>query len=292
MLKSMTGYGRAQAQAGQRDITVEIRAINHRYFEFSTRIPRSLAPLEARIKAAVQKRVSRGKVDFSLTITAPVIDPTSVQFNMPLAQNYVNALRGASEQLGLKDDLCLSHLLRVPDLCEVTRPVEDLESAWEIISPVVESALDGFVKMRSDEGAKLHNDMLVKLESIRSRVDEIERLGPPLLQAYRERLRAQLSELLDGRVADEARITQEAAVYADRIAVDEETVRLRSHIAQFMTILNQNEPVGRKLDFLLQEFMREANTIGSKLSGSDVAKIIVEMKNDIEKVREQVQNIE
>lgn len=292
MLRSMTGYGRAQTQWEGRDITVEIRSINHRFFDFSTRLPRVLAGIEAQMKAIVQKRVARGKVDVTLTITSPVAEPAQVQLNAQLASSYVGALREAAKTLGLQDDLKLSSLLSIPELCAVTKQQEDTEAIWAQVAPLLEEALDSFMQMREAEGEKLRQDMLQKLDSIAARVTAIEEMGPPVLEAYRERLRAQLAELLETRDVDEARILQEAAVYADRIAVDEETVRLRSHIAQFGEILRQPEPVGRKLDFLLQEFQREANTIGSKLASRETAKLIVEMKNDIEKVREQVQNIE
>lgn len=292
MLRSMTGYGRAQTQWEGRDITVEIRSINHRFFDFSTRLPRVLAGIEAQMKAIVQKRVARGKVDVTLTIASPVAEPAQVQLNAQLASSYVGALREAAKTLGLQDDLKLSSLLSIPELCVVTKQQEDTEAVWAQVAPLLEEALDSFMQMRETEGEKLRQDMLQKLDSIEARVTAIEKMGPPVLEAYRERLRAQLAELLETRGVDEARILQEAAVYADRIAVDEETVRLRSHIAQFSEILRQPEPVGRKLDFLLQEFQREANTIGSKLAGRETAKLIVEMKNDIEKVREQVQNIE
>ena len=292
MLRSMTGYGRSQQQLGGRDISVEIRSVNHRFLEASIRVPRAYGYLEEKLKAFLQSRVSRGKVDVSVTVYALDGQGTEVELNRALARGYVEALRGLSEELSLRDDLSLSAVARFGDLFTVRRAPEDEEAVWADVQQVAARALDGFVAMREAEGARLRADLLEKLDGIAARVEQVEALAPQTVQRYRERLAAKMQEVLADRNIDEQRLVQEAAIFADRVAVDEETVRLRSHLAQFGRLLEAGEPVGRKLDFLVQEMNREANTIGSKAQDVAVTGLVVEIKSEIEKIREQIQNIE
>ena len=292
MLRSMTGYGRSQQQLGGRDISVEIRSVNHRFLEASIRVPRAYGYLEEKLKAFLQSRVSRGKVDVSVTVYALDGQGTEVELNRALARGYVEALRGLSEELSLRDDLSLSAVARFGDIFTVRRAPEDEEAVWADVQQVAARALDGFVAMREAEGARLRADLLEKLDGIAARVEQVEALAPQTVQRYRERLAAKMQEVLADRNIDEQRLVQEAAIFADRVAVDEETVRLRSHLAQFGRLLEAGEPVGRKLDFLVQEMNREANTIGSKAQDVAVTGLVVEIKSEIEKIREQIQNIE
>ena len=292
MVKSMTGYGRAQQQIGQRDITVEFKAVNHRFFEFGARVPRSYGYLEEKLKTFVGGHVSRGKMEANVTIVTLEGASAEVQVNFELARSYVDALRTLSEPLELRDDLSLSAMARFSDIFAVHRVQEDEEEVWQAVQNVAAEALERFVAMRQREGERLREDILQKLKNIEGFVSFVEERSPQTVAQYRDRLYQKLSELLGDRTVDEGRILTEAAVFADRVAVDEETVRLRSHIAQFRKILDAPEAIGRKLDFLVQEINRETNTIGSKAQDVEIAKVVVEMKSEIEKIREQIQNIE
>ena len=292
MVKSMTGYGRAQQQIGQRDITVEFKAVNHRFFEFGARVPRSYGYLEEKLKTFVGGRVSRGKMEANVTIVTLEGASAEVQVNFELARSYVDALRILSEPLELRDDLSLSAMARFSDIFAVHRVQEDEEEVWQAVQNVAAEALERFVAMRQREGERLREDILQKLKNIEGFVSFVEERSPQTVAQYQDRLYQKLSELLGDRTVDEGRILTEAAVFADRVAVDEETVRLRSHIAQFRKILDAPEAIGRKLDFLVQEINRETNTIGSKAQDVEIAKVVVEMKSEIEKIREQIQNIE
>ncbi len=292
MIKSMTGYGRGQAVADGRDITVEIKSVNHRFFEFSSRTPRAYGYLDERIKKFLQGKISRGKVEISVQIVTPESQGIAVDVNFPLAKSYADALREMSEKLGVKDDLSVSVLTRFSDLFTVKKEHDDEEAVWHSVESVLACALERFLQMRIDEGEKMEADILSRLCTIEKFVGEVERLSPETVNAYREKLYNKLQEILSDSQVDEQRILTEAAIFSEKIAVDEETVRLRSHINQFRSILESGEPVGRKLDFLVQEVNRETNTIGSKASDLNITKIVVEMKSEIEKIREQIQNIE
>ena len=292
MIRSMTGYGRDQQLLHGRSITVEIRSVNHRYFEFSCRAPRGCAFLEDRLKRALQSAISRGKVEVSLTLQTVESRHTSVAVDHALAGQYLTALRALAAEYGLTDDLTLSAVARLPDLFTVCRGEEDEEELAADVLSVLQEALDRFVAMREAEGERLRADVLSRLLTLEEHLAFVEERSPQTVAEYRARLTAKLNELLGGAVADEARILTEAAIVADRLAVDEETVRLHSHIAQLRGILDCAEPVGRKLDFLVQEMNRETNTIGSKCSDTAIAGHVVEMKSEIEKIREQIQNIE
>ena len=292
MIRSMTSYGRGQQLLHGRSITVEIRSVNHRYFEFSCRTPRGCAFLEDRLKRTLQQAISRGKVEVSLTLQTVESRGGAVAVDHALAGQYLTALRALAAEYNLTDDLTLSTVARLPDLFTVCRGEEDEEELAADVLSVLQEALDRFVAMREAEGERLRADVLSRLFTLEEHLAFVEERSPQTVAEYRARLTAKLNELLGGAVADEARILTEAAIVADRLAVDEETVRLHSHIAQLRGILDCAEPVGRKLDFLVQEMNRETNTIGSKCSDTAIAGHVVEMKSEIEKIREQIQNIE
>ena len=292
MLRSMTGYGRSQKMVGGRDILVEIRAVNHRYFEFSARVPRVYGYLEEKMKSFVQSRVSRGKIDVNVTVFTVEGQDAVVELNKSLAQGYLSALRSSSDEFQLKDDLSLSVLSRLPDIFSIRKAPENEEVIWEAVKTVAEEALERFVSMREKEGEKMHQDISGRLDTVESWVGDVERLSPETTKAYRERLYSKLSEVLEGNGIDENRILTEAAIFSERVAVDEETVRLRSHLHKYRSLLDAGEPVGRKLDFLTQEINREINTIGSKAQDLSITRIVVDLKSEVEKIREQIQNIE
>lgn len=292
MANSMTGYGRAQGIIDGRDITVEIKSVNHRFFEFSPRVPRSYAYLEDKLKTLVHNSVSRGKTDVSLTIVTLDGTNTQVEINHALAGSYVSGLRELGNGLGIPDDLTLTGISRFNDIFIVRKTEDDEDAVWDAVSRVAAEALEKLVNMRAAEGERLKADMLERLEIIEGHVRRVEELSPKTVEEYRARLTAKIAGVLEQMQLDEARILTEAAIFAEKIAVAEETVRLGSHIGQFRGILGGKEPAGRKLDFLTQELNREANTIGSKAQDLEVARLVVEMKSELEKIREQVQNIE
>jgi len=292
MIRSMTGYGRAEALIGGRNILVEIRSVNHRYFEFSSRVPRAYGYLESRLKGFLQGKLSRGKVDVNVSIQTIEGTNANVQVNAELAKSYVDALRTLSEPLSLQDDLSLASICRFSDIFTVSRETEDEDAIWADVLSVAEEAADRFVQMREVEGTKMREDVEGRLDFILSAVEKIEERSPKTVEEYRARLYNKISEVLQNAQVDETRILTEAAIYAEKIAVAEETVRLRSHVAQFRSIREQEGAVGRKLDFLIQEFNRETNTIGSKAQDIEIARIVVDVKSEIEKIREQIQNIE
>ncbi len=292
MIYSMTGYGRGQRTDERRDILVEIKSVNHRFFEFSSRIPRAYGFLDEKLKGYIQSRVSRGKVDVSVAITT--IDGSNVEVgvNRELAKGYLSALRELAAETGVEDDVKLSTLARFPDVFVLQRAGEDEEELWNAVREVTEEALEGFLAMRAREGEKMRVDLLGRAAEIERSVAVVEQNAGRLVEDYRTRLYNKLCEVLADAHVDEQRILTEAAIFAEKTAVDEETVRLRSHTEQLRHILESAGPVGRKLDFLVQEMNREANTIGSKIQDIAVTRTVVAIKSDIEKIREQIQNIE
>lgn len=292
MVLSMTGYGRAGALLHGRDIKVELRSVNARFFEYSSRIPRSCAFLEDKLKKLVASKVSRGKVELNLSIQTVTAADTVVTVNWQLAQGYRAALNAMSERMDLKNDVTAGMLARFPDVLTQTAAPTDEEELWQDVQPVAEQAVDAFVAMRATEGEKLKEDVENRLNVIEQLVAQIEQNSAGRVQAYSDKLYARLQELLADRNIDEARLVTEAAIFADKTAIDEETVRLHSHVAQYREILALNEPIGRKLDFLTQELNRESNTIGSKCQDVAITRLVVELKSEIEKIREQIQNIE
>ena len=292
MLKSMTGYGREQRLVGSREILVEIRSVNHRYYEFNSRTPRAYSYLDEKLKSFLNGKISRGKVEVSVSVFNQEGADACIEVNPTIANGYINALREANGYLNLNDDLSLSHIMRLPDVFTVKKVTEDEEEIWEAVRSVAETALEKFVAMRETEGVKMKEDVSSRLDYIESVVGEIEKRSPQVTEAYRSRLYNKLKEVLDGQNVDETRILTEAAIFSEKTAVDEETVRLRSHISQFRKLIETDEPVGKKLDFLVQEMNREVNTTGSKCQDLAITEMVVNLKSEIEKIREQIQNIE
>ena len=292
MIKSMTGYGRAQGLIGGRDISVEIKSVNHRYFEFSARVPRSLGFLEEKMKAFCRESISRGKTDVYIGVMTLDDANSAVRINEPLAKSYLEALRGLGNSLELSDNISLATLTRFNDIFAVQKKPEDEDEIWQAVRDVAAEALASFIKMREVEGESLRADVLERLALLEDYTAQVEERSPKVAAEYRERLYTRLCELLESHSPDEQRVLTEAAIFAEKTAVAEETVRLRSHIAQLRGFLAQEDAVGRKLDFLVQEMNRETNTIGSKAQDLEIGKIVVEMKSEIEKIREQIQNIE
>ena len=292
MVKSMTGYGRARQTLNGRDITVEVRSVNNRYLDCTVKVPRTYIFAEDSVKARVQKAVSRGKVDVFITIDAAAADETVVAVNEPLARGYYEALTRLKDMFSLEDGLNAVTLAKFPDVLTVTKAEEDLESVAADICAVLDEALAAYNAMRTVEGGKLREDIAGRADTIEAVVGRVEERSPQTVAAYREKLLARMQEVLQSTAIDESRILTEAAIFADKIAVDEETVRLRSHLSQLRTMLESDQPIGRKLDFLIQEVNRESNTIGSKCNDLTIAQDVVNMKAEVEKIREQVQNIE
>lgn len=292
MILSMTGYGRARQVLNGREITVELRGVNARFLEYSSRLPRAFAFLEDPLKKLVAARVSRGKVELSLTVQNTTAADTIVTVNWPLAKGYRDAMTALSEQLELKNDMSVSLIARMPDVLAQTAAPLDEEALWADVQAVAGQAVDAFLTMRAAEGEKLKADLLSHLDVVEQLVGRIEANTAGRVKAYSDKLYARLQELLADRSIDESRLVTEAAIFADKTAIDEETVRLHSHIAQYRDILSGDGPVGRKLDFLTQELNREANTIGSKCQDVDITRLVVELKSEIEKLREQLQNLE
>ena len=292
MIKSMTGYGRAQGSFSGGDITVEVKSVNNRYLDCGVKLPRGYAYLEEGVKSQVQKTISRGKVDVFITINAAGADNVKISVNEPVAKGYIDALHRLVQEYGIQDDISASAISRFSDVFLVEKQEQDENEVKSAISGVVAEALDAFDAMRTREGEALKTDLLQKAEGILTLVSKVEERSPITVKAYRERLTAKMQEVLEDRQIDEARIIQEAAIYADKVAVDEETVRLRSHVDQLQNMLSEGGVIGRKLDFLLQEMNREANTIGSKGNDVEQARNVVNIKSELEKIREQIQNIE
>jgi len=293
MIKSMTGYGRARQELHKRDITVEVRSVNNRYLDCTVKMPRMYAFAEDAVKKHVQQAVSRGKVDVFITVDATAADVVKVAVNRELAAQYAAALGELSDVCGTADYRPAPETLaRFPDVLTVTKADEDLETVSADLCAVLDEALAAYNDMRAVEGQKLAEDISNRLDAIERYTGQVEMRSPETVAEYRAKLTARMEEVLQSTTVDEQRILMEAAIYADKVAVDEETVRLRSHLSQLDHMLAQEGPVGRKLDFLIQEFNREANTIGSKCSDIEIARHVVDIKAEIEKIREQIQNME
>ena len=292
MILSMTGYGRAEQVLNGRSIQVELRSVNSRYFEYSSRLPRNCSFMEDKLKKLMSKPISRGKVELSLQIQTIDAADTVVEVDYPLAQSYHAAMQGLSDALHMPNDITADKLARMPDVLVLRRASANEEQLWQDVSAVAEAALQQFLAMRAVEGEKLQQDVLSRLVTIEEMVGRIEKATEGRVQAYTQRLYEKLKTLLEDRNIDDSRILTEAAIFADKTAIDEETVRIHSHIQQYREILALSEPVGRKLDFLTQELNRETNTIGSKCQQLEITRLVVDVKSEIEKIREQIQNIE
>ena len=288
----MTGYGRGEANLNGRPITVELRSVNNRYLDCTVKLPRIYVFAEDAVKSRVQSRISRGKVDVYITIGPSANGDVAISVNKPVADGYYAALKDLRDTYGLRDDISVSLLSRFQDVFLVEKTQEDLEALSADICTVLDLALDDFDAMRTREGEKLCQDVRSRASTIEGLVSKVETRSPGIVADYRAKLVARMNEVLQNTQIDESRILTEAAIYADKVAVDEETVRLRSHLSQLDHMLSQGGAIGRKLDFLIQEFNREANTIGSKCSDIETAGYVVDIKAEIEKIREQIQNIE
>jgi len=292
MVKSMTGYGRGEAVLNGRSITVELRSVNNRYLDCSVKVPRMYIFAEDAVKSRVQSAISRGKVDVFVTLDNIQGDQVEVSVNLSVADGYYNALTALRDRYGLRDDISVSLLSRFQDVLLVEKSQEDVEAVAKDICTVLDTALADFNAMRQREGEKLAEDIRSRAATIAGLLEKVEKRSPQTVLEYRTKLENRMREVLENTQIEENRILTEAAIFADKVAVDEETVRLHSHLGQLEEMLSSGVPVGRKLDFLIQEFNREANTIGSKCTDLEISKYVVDIKAEIEKIREQVQNVE
>ena len=292
MVKSMTGYGRAVETVNGREFTVEIRSVNNRYLDCTVKLPRSFSFAEEAVKAAVKASVSRGKVDVYISVRSETEADVQVTLNKPVLEGYLAAMHQMVAEYGVKDDISVSVLSRMNDVFVVDKPKADEDQLKADLLSVVDKALAAYDQMRITEGLALENDLRSRAATILQLVAQVEEQNPKTVSDYRKRLEEKMREVLESKTIDESRILTEAAIFADKVAVDEETVRLRSHLEQMDEMLSGNGGIGRKLDFLLQEMNREANTTGSKCTDVKVARIVVDIKAELEKIREQTQNIE
>lgn len=294
MIKSMTGFGRCRTVLHGREISVEIKSVNHRFFEFSCRTPKGYGFLDDKLKTLVNSRVSRGKIDMFVTVGTAEDTPAEVKINHSLVSGYINAMKEISETYGIENDVTVTAISRFPDVYTVSKAPENEEEITADVLEVANTAIDGFIAMREAEGEKMKADILGRAEVILATVDEIDERSPQTVKEYEERLLDRINRTLqDYNInIDEQRVLTEVAVFADKVAVAEETVRLRSHFAQLSKIMESQTPIGREIDFIIQEMNREANTIGSKVQDAEIAHKVVKIKSEIEKMREQIQNIE
>lgn len=292
MIKSMTGYGRGEALLDTMNIGVELKSVNHRYFEFSARVPRAFNFLEEKLKSFFGASVSRGKVDVFVSLDAAEQPGTEVIVNHLLAAGYVKALHSLFEEYGVTNDITVTAIAKYPDVITVKKQPADEDAVWAAVESAAGAALGAFLKMRETEGEKLSADIMLRIKFILEKVEFIETRSPESAKAYREKLEQKIKDLIGDVQIDEQRLITETAIYADKIAVAEETVRLRSHMEQLAGLLDEGGAIGRKLDFIVQEMNREANTIGSKAQDMEITRAVVDIKSEIEKIREQVQNIE
>ncbi len=291
-MKSMTGYGRARKSIDGKEISVEVRSVNHRYLDVNIKCPRAYSFIEEALKKAAGTRIARGKVDIFVQILGTAADDVKVSVNTALAQHYLDALRKLSEVTGLSNDISLLSLARMPEVLVEEQAEPDAEKLTAGVLEIFHAAVDEFEAMRTVEGEKMAADVRMRGQTIVSLLEQVEARAPERTAEYREKLEKRMQELLADTTIDPQRILTEVAVFADRTAIDEETVRLRSHLSQLDEMLKDEKPIGRKLDFLVQEVNRESNTIGSKANDMTLSKIVVELKSEIEKIREQIQNIE
>lgn len=292
MVKSMTGYGRHQQTVDTMNIIVEIKSVNHRYFDFSSRTPRIYGFLDEKLKSFVQSKVSRGKIECYVQVDNLEDDSVIVEINHSLAKGYVKAFEELSETYSIDNNLNSGILARFNDVLLIRKEEADEEKIWNAVKSVAEVAVDKFIEMRQVEGQKLRDDICSRADTILDKVEFVEARSPETVKEYTQKLLSRMQDVLGGVNVDETRILTEAAIYADKIAVAEETVRLRSHIEQLKGFFDSDEAIGRKMDFLVQEINREANTIGSKACDVDIARCVLDIKSEVEKIREQVQNIE
>ncbi|SHH41091.1 TIGR00255 family protein [Clostridium collagenovorans DSM 3089] len=292
MVYSMTGFGRGSSTENGKTFIVEIKSVNHRYLDINIKMPRVLLPLEDKIRKVVSSKLKRGKVDIYITQKNYSVDNSEAILNKSLLESYINCLNEIKEGYNLKDDLSIATVARFPEVLTLQTKEEDIENVWSILSSALEESLNLHVNMRLVEGEKLCNDMKEKCRVIKEQVSSIEEKAPLVVNEYREKLHDRLSEILEDGKVDESRIAMEVALFADKAGIDEEITRLYSHLDQIHTTLELNEAIGRKLDFIVQEMNRETNTIGSKANNLEILNKVLTIKNEIEKIREQIQNIE
>lgn len=292
MLKSMTGYGRCETVTEGKKILVEIKSVNHRFSDYNIKVPRHLGFLEDKARQYASKKVTRGKIDIYVAVENYDEADHDIMLNTELAKNYIEVLQELRDKFGLKDDISVSSVARYNDIFKTERREDDQDKMWELVQSVMSEAMDAFIAMREREGERIEKDLRERIAYMSDLARQVDERSPQTVAEYRDKLYAKIKELLEDRDIDEARILTEVAIFADKVAVNEETVRLSSHFDEFYQILDSGEPAGRKLDFLIQEINREVNTIGSKASDIEIAKIVVTLKGEIEKLREQIQNIE
>lgn len=292
MLKSMTGYGRYETIVGGKKILAEIRSVNHRFSDYNIKVPRHLGFLEDKIRKYASEYISRGKVDIYINVESYEESDKDILLNEELAKNYIDVLHELCEKFNLKDDISVSSVARYTDIFKTERREDDEEETWNLVKDVFGEALSSFTAMRSREGERIEKDLRERIDYMRELALKIDEYSPKTVEEYKEKLYNRIKELIADRDIDETRVLTEVAIFADKVAVNEETVRLGSHFEEFYGILDSGEPAGRRLDFLIQEINREVNTIGSKAQDIEIAKIVVTLKNEIEKLREQIQNIE
>ncbi|KOA77455.1 YicC/YloC family endoribonuclease [Clostridium botulinum] len=293
MLRSMTGFGRGMTKEGSsRSFTIEIKSVNHRYFDLNLKMPRNLLSLENKIRDVVKQKISRGKVDVFITQNVYGNDDIEVKFNEQLADSYVKCLEKIKDRYDANNDISVSLIAKFPEVISIEKKEEDSQEIWNHLEQPLNDAVESLANMREKEGNKLKEDVTNKCNIIQESLKQVEKRAPLVVKDYKDRLNNRISELLENSDIDEARISMEVAVFADKAAIDEEVVRLNSHIVQLKDTLEKDEPVGRKLDFIIQEMNRETNTISSKANDLQIVNLTINMKNYIEKIREQIQNIE
>ncbi len=292
MIRSMTGYGKGESTDGNISVSVELKSVNHRFFELNAKIPRGYLYVDDMLKSVVSEKVARGKVDAFVNISLGDSEKIDISVRHSFVKAYIDALNEIADTYGVKNDITLSDIAEQSDSFVINEETPNAEVIKQLVKESAGAALDTFLKMRETEGEKLYSDVKSRLGSMKEMVAFVEQKSPETVAAYRERLKQKMTELLDKATYDEQRLITETAIFADKIAVDEETVRLKSHISQFEKMLESDQPIGRKLDFIVQEMNRETNTIGSKSQNTDIAYTVVNLKSEIEKIREQIQNIE
>lgn len=292
MIQSMTGYGRDQKSIDGINITIELKSVNSRYFEFNCRLPKGYLFLENKLKDFTQSKISRGKVEMYISIESEGQNDIEISVNEAYAQSYISALKSLAKKLKIKNDVSTSNFVNNSDIFKISRKEINEDEVTASALSVADTAIQKFISMREVEGEKLRDDVVSRTNEILKMVEFVETQSPKTVEAYRQKLENKIKDLLDNSQFDESRIITETAIYADKVAVSEETVRLRSHIAQFVKLVNEGGAIGRKLDFIVQEMNRETNTIGSKAQDIEIAQVVVNIKSEIEKIREQIQNIE
>lgn len=292
MIKSMTGFGRGEFQDGDRKFLVEIKTVNHRYSDIFIKVPRQISFIEDRVREVVSKSLARGKIDVYINYESHEEDSKLVVIDNVLAKSYIDTVKLLRDTYGLHDDISASLISKFPDVLRVEKAEEDADEIWEVLKVALSNAIDSLVKMRENEGEGLKKNFLERAAYIESIVMEISNRSPEIVKDYKQRLEIRIKELLGQQTIDESRLAMEVAIFADRCSIDEELVRMKSHINQLRETLNIDQPVGRKLDFLIQEMNREINTIGSKANDLIITKNVIEIKSEIEKMREQIQNVE